>query len=760
MRSLRWAVAITLLMALLGVAAHYDRFDSGLRAEYFRNTNWTSPPVVTQIDGQPSTRHIKQTWGESVPDGFSITWTGWVLAVREGTYTFATDSDDGSWVFVDGQLVVDNGGRHESRRSAGSIHLERGAHPISILYFQDGGDSELEFLWGRGSSLETVPAWALHTRKGGSFARAMASVTLTFCLEASEWIWVGVLLIAAGEIARPWAARARGWLRRNTEWRLLRWLLAGSLVVNLIGVWWGLPGRWVQNELSPEFVLGGLAEHFSHGWFDVYPPFHYYVLSVVSSPALLLHALGRISFETVGGYTLLVVVSRLVSVAAGLGVVIATCVCGAYAFGGRAGLWAAAIIALTTPFVYYSKTANVDVPYLFWFALSLVFYLRLLHRVRWQDTTMFAVTATLAICTKDQAYGLYLVAPLAVGYQIGRANRHAGCSRPYWRAAIDRRLVLPMVAAAILFAACDNIPFNASGLLNHVRFITGHGSADYRVFEPTVEGRLALLRLTARLVQVSLGWPLLLVNAGGLMFAAATSRFRGVAVWLVLPVISYYLGFINVVLYNYDRFVLPICVVLALFGGFAVDRVLTAGVNGRSWRALCVAGVFGYTLLYATTVDVLMLRDSRYAVEEWLRAHVGRRDPIGMAGPRELLPRLDDFSAVAIDSVGTLERERPAYFVVNADYARAATLERPWGQLVAALQQQSIGYRLVLRCRRPAPWPWLPGAHPDLVGPRQEAVVFSTLRNINPTLEVFRRDVPGAAPFQSSGTTAAAQCPP
>jgi hypothetical protein len=758
MRKLRWAVALTLLTAALGVAAHSDRFGLGLRADYFRNTNWTPPAVLTQI-GQPSTRQIKRTWGESTPDRFSTSWRGWILAVRDGTYTFATDSDDGSWVYVDDQLVVDNGGRHESKRSTGSIHLDRGPHPVLILYFQDGGDSRLEFLWGRGSSLETVPPWALHTRKGGSFARAMASVALTLSLEASEWVWVAVLLLTAGAFAWPWAVRLRDWLRQNTEWRLFRWLLAGSLVINLVGVWWGLPGRWVQIELSPQYVLGGLAQHFSHGWFDAYPPFHYYVLSAASSPALLLNALGRISFETVGGYTLLVVISRLVSITAALGVVIATCVCGAYAFGRRAGLWAAAIIALTTPFVYYSKTANVDVPYLFWFALSLVFYVRLLDRVRCQDAVMFALTATLAICTKDQAYGLYLLAPLAVGYQIGRANQQAGLARPYWRAAVDRRILLPLVAAATLFAACYNLAFNAGGFLNHVRFITGPGSVDYRVFEPTLRGRLALLRLTGHLIEVSLGWPLLLVSLTGLTLAAATRRQRPVAAWLALPVISYYLGFINVVLYNYDRFVLPICVVLALFGGFAVDRALTAGRNGRGLRALGVAGVFAYTLLYAATVDVLMVRDSRYAVEEWLRTHVAHDAWIGVAGPPELLPRLEDYSTLAIGASDQLERERPPYFVVNADYARAATLE-PWGQLVVGVQRGSLGYRLAFRCRQPAPWPWLPGAHPDLVGPREETVVFSTLRNINPTIEVFRSEAAGTSPFQSPGTTAVTQCSP
>ena len=48
-------------------------------------------------------------------------------------------------------------------------------------------------------------------------------------------------------------------------------------------------------------------------------------------------------------------------------------------FGRRAGTLAALTLALSAPFVYYSKTANLDVPYVCWFALALLFYLRTLE---------------------------------------------------------------------------------------------------------------------------------------------------------------------------------------------------------------------------------------------------------------------------------------------------------------------------------------------------------------------------------------------
>jgi hypothetical protein len=306
---------------------------------------------------------------------------------------------------------------------------------------------------------------------------------------------------------------------------------------------------------------------------------------------------------------------------------------------------------------------------------------------------------------------------------------------------------LTAITAAVLFAACHNLLFNLAGFMDHVRFLVGNGSTPYRMFEPTQAGRLELLRFTGHVIEVSLGWPLFLVSVTGLLVAAATPRLRRMAIWLALPVVSYYLGFINVILYTYDRFVLPICLVLALFGGLALDFLLTArsldgGLAGRTWRVTSVMLIFAYTLLYAGTVDVLMLGDSRYAVEDWANAHVGPDDFIAVSGLQEYRPRFDNLRWLDIGDVVALERDRPLYFVLNADYAREVRPWTSWGKLIGGVQDGALGYRLVGRFRRRSPWPWLPGGHPDLVGTRQETPVFSTLRNINPTIDIFRRDGP------------------
>jgi len=495
----------------------------------------------------------------------------------------------------------------------------------------------------------------------------------------------------------------------------------------MIPMWWGLPSIWPPDELTPTTLLRGLEVQFSHGWFDRWPPLHYYVLTAAGSPVLLLNAFGRIDFSATPWPEVLTLIDRSVSLVAAAGTLIAVALVAARVFGRRSGVWAAAIYAMAVPFPYYAKTANLDVPYVFWFAVSLVCYFRLLETVKTRDAVMFAVTGMLAICTKDQAFALYPLMALAIGIRA-------------WKARTIAPLLAGVAAALVVFALCHNLLFNWSGFLSHVQYVVGPGSQNYRAFEPTFGGRTALLGLTSRLIKESWGWPLTIVCLAGLAYALLVRRCAaGFA--LAAPLVSYYVFFVNVILYDYDRFVLPMTLILSIFGGFAIDRCLSTRGGIRSLAAAAVTAAFAYSMLYAATLDALMVRDSRYVVARWASNRLQPGEIVGVSGPRELEPAF----TVPYADVATredLDRLKPAYYVLSADYARAVPLDTGWGQLIAALQNGATGYALVARVRCSSPWPWLPDAHPELVGPRAIAPggdAVSVLRDIDPTLEIYAR---------------------
>ena len=435
--------------------------------------------------------------------------------------------------------------------------------------------------------------------------------------------------------------------------------------------------------------------------------------------------------------------SRLVTIVAAAGTIVALYRAGREAFGTRAAVFAAAALTVLTPFLYYAKTANPEVPYVFWLAVSMVFYLRLIRTPTVRDAAGFALAATLSICTKDQAYGLYILTPFPLVYRLWEGHRDAGDRHALRRALFDPRLWIPFATAVAVFALVHNIPFNPGGFLAHVRDITGAGQEGYQMVDASWTGRLSLLRIVADLNQRSWGWPFWLVAIAGLCVAAWDRSTRRATIVLVIFAASYYLGFINIIRYAFDRYLLPVCLIEALFIGVAFDRLLIAAAPARTAAARAlVAAVFAYTALYAVTVDYLMVRDARYAAEQWLRSHDTAHRLVGFMFPATVLPRLQEFSVAEIKDVSTLRSAQPEFFLLNADYARAVPADRPEAQLAAGLQHGTVGYQLVFRFRTPVPWSWLPSPHPNLVGPRAETPVLSVLTEVNPTIEIYQRDGP------------------
>jgi len=67
---------------------------------------------------------------------FMIRYTGRFSVPEAGDYVFSVLADDGAILYVDGQMVVDNGGMHAPHTRSGRIHLYTGSHDIRVDYFQ------------------------------------------------------------------------------------------------------------------------------------------------------------------------------------------------------------------------------------------------------------------------------------------------------------------------------------------------------------------------------------------------------------------------------------------------------------------------------------------------------------------------------------------------------------------------------------------------------------------------------------------------
>ena len=83
---------------------------------------------------------------QSVVENFAIRFRAKLKIDTPGTYIFGLFSDDGSQLYIDGTLVVDNDGVHSTIGRQGSIKLDTGVRDVDIRYFQ-GPRHQIALQW-------------------------------------------------------------------------------------------------------------------------------------------------------------------------------------------------------------------------------------------------------------------------------------------------------------------------------------------------------------------------------------------------------------------------------------------------------------------------------------------------------------------------------------------------------------------------------------------------------------------------------------
>jgi hypothetical protein len=77
-------------------------------------------------------------------DDFALMATTRAIVVAAGNYRFCTTSDDGSWLYIDGSLVIDNGGLHGASTVCQYKQLPQGIITIAVNFFEHSGEAVLD----------------------------------------------------------------------------------------------------------------------------------------------------------------------------------------------------------------------------------------------------------------------------------------------------------------------------------------------------------------------------------------------------------------------------------------------------------------------------------------------------------------------------------------------------------------------------------------------------------------------------------------
>jgi PA14 domain len=133
-----------------GLTGQY--YNDGGPSQYF--TTW----VVNRMD--PS---VNFDWSASPAAGvqannFSVRWTGKVLAPATGSYRFATTSDDGVQLWVNGQLVINNWSNHSATVNVSPpITLTAGVrYDIRLEFYERTGRGLIQLRWTPPGQAESV----------------------------------------------------------------------------------------------------------------------------------------------------------------------------------------------------------------------------------------------------------------------------------------------------------------------------------------------------------------------------------------------------------------------------------------------------------------------------------------------------------------------------------------------------------------------------------------------------------------------------
>jgi beta-glucosidase len=128
----------------------------GLRGEYFDNPDLAGRPVLTRVDAAVDFRWGAEAPARAVPaDGFSVRWTGRLLAPTSGVWRLGVTSDDGMRLFVDGTLLVDHWGDHGPDSRSAAIEFTKGrTYDLRIEYYDRQGAAEARLGWVSIDSLQ------------------------------------------------------------------------------------------------------------------------------------------------------------------------------------------------------------------------------------------------------------------------------------------------------------------------------------------------------------------------------------------------------------------------------------------------------------------------------------------------------------------------------------------------------------------------------------------------------------------------------
>ena len=133
---------------------------AGLTGEYFTDqpATFINPPTLVRTDAS-----LNFDWTSVGPDPlidrnlFTVRWTGSVQPQFNETYTFYTTTSDGAFLWVNGQLLVNEWNDQSATEWRGSIPLTaHQRYSLAMEYYEDSGSPSAQLAWSSPSTVKSI----------------------------------------------------------------------------------------------------------------------------------------------------------------------------------------------------------------------------------------------------------------------------------------------------------------------------------------------------------------------------------------------------------------------------------------------------------------------------------------------------------------------------------------------------------------------------------------------------------------------------
>ena len=259
----------------------------GLTGHYYDNPEWKGKAVRTGQDLALDLRKIRDEF-PTLSQNYSILWTGVIFIPISGDYDFSTASDDGSELFIDDHLVIDNSGLHGVIEQSNRISLEKGFHTIRIRYMQGAGGAYFASYWTQPGKKPESLSKALLFPKEPSDVLSFQFYRMRRMLLPILFVFWGIIGVVA--IIGLFSRQMQAWQIRPVYRKLFVFFILSTLALNIFlslladrtqvddSTFWQNTSTFRNNTTLyyTHFFLSSPMHHYGDSWQHMYSALEYF----------------------------------------------------------------------------------------------------------------------------------------------------------------------------------------------------------------------------------------------------------------------------------------------------------------------------------------------------------------------------------------------------------------------------------------------------------------------------------------------------